>query len=97
MCCHGSLHLVKVVLEVVPCGRDVLLARVSPRVRVMEVYHYTLAEILGTPCLCKQILLVAPSVGRIYPYTKTYRVDTEVAQQRHAVLLRTFGIVELLA
>ena len=30
MFCYGSLHLVEVVLEVVPCSRDVLLARVGP-------------------------------------------------------------------
>ena len=54
---HGSLHLCEVVLEVSPCGGDVLLAWVSPRVGVMEVYHDALAERLGTPSLYEHVLL----------------------------------------
>ena len=63
----------------------------------MEIYHYSLAKILRMPCLREQILLVAPSVCGINPYTKTYGIDTKVAQERHAVLLGTVAVVELFA
>ena len=94
---HGSLHLLEVVLEVGPCSRNVLLARVSPRVRVVEVDHDTLTEILRAPRLCEHVLLIAPAVLRIYPHAESDRVHAEVAQQRHAVLLGTACIIELAA
>ena len=53
----------------VPCSWRVLLSRVGPCVAIVEINHELHSQGFGPQCLIEYIVLAAPSVRRVDPYT----------------------------
>ena len=90
---YGLLHLLESIT--LPSGRYCLMSRVCPSIRVMEVDHEAEAQLLCSPSLGHDIVLVAQTAIWIYPDTKADGVDTEVTKQRQALLLLATGAIEV--
>ena len=72
-----------------PRGRHILLARVCPPVRVMEVHHHLHPQCLGTQCLHEQVVLVAPATVLlwVHPHTQSDGVEPHLLHQRRGLAL----------
>ena len=92
MISHSLFHLFGSIA--LPCGRNFLVTRVSPGIRIVEVNHQTEAELLSTPSLGDDIILATPATFRIYPDTQTDRIGSLFAKELHAFCSLAILIIE---
>ena len=83
----------RLVVVVLPCGRDGLMGRVGKEIRIMDIYHDSLPRLGCTLGESHHIGFVTPAGSMVYPYTQTNGVHALSAQAfytivaKHTVLL----------
>ena len=79
MAAYGFAKSIKIV--VCPCGRLVLLLRIGPPVTVVEIYHKSHSQFLGSPGLDQHVFLSAPAFLRINPHSQPYGIQPKFFHQ----------------
>ena len=93
MAAYSSTHLYRIISF--PCGRYCLSARVSKKITVVEIDHKAHSQSLSTPCFCEDVFLVAPSIRRIDPDTKTDCIESYLLHQGNTFHFLSGRIEEL--
>ena len=94
---HILQHLFIFMLS--PRSRHILLTRVCPPVRVVEVYHHLHAQGLCTQRLDQHIVLVAPAAVLlgIHPYAQTNGIEPQLLHQRCGLALLAHVVIHFLS
>ena len=72
-------HLV--VFEILPGGRNMLFARVSPPVAIVEVDHHIHIVVAGTLRHIEHVVHVAEAATRIHPHAQPHRIQPQLLHQ----------------